>query len=459
MKRWLPIAAALLAVAVLLGAMQLLNQTPQKPMEMATEAPATPAPMRVLIDKQEVVPERVIIAYNGETTGYVINKQTGTYAAENYDERLTFDQAAMERLFTSCMRLVSRKTIDEASSELSIYGMDEPVCVVDVEFQDGERHEIRVGGRSPLGDGYYGMIDNDPAVYLLLTYDVESFLKGLYDYRSYSLFHDLGDDAENYSLTVHELVIDRNQAGRLCFLRPADGANGETYGIEIHEPVKVNGDEYSFYQKVINPIFSLKSAKLRLMEDNPDDLARYGLDTPQTLLVRDDGGQTRLLIGGEEDGRTYVMRDGIPAVLSVKTRALAFMELDYAQVMDRLVWLYSIDQAQSLTVERQGRTDVLEVRGGTGFWFNGARVDDEKGRALYRSAISLLYDDRAAETAMYKDPECVLTITMLDGTRNRLALYALNERHLEVARDGVTTGFYLNKSGLSDIIRALENLY
>ena len=109
------------------------------------------------------------------------------------------------------------------------------------------------------------------------------------------------------------------------------------------------------------------------MEDNPDDLARYVLDTPQTLLVRDDGGQTRLLIGGEEDGRTYVMRDGIPAVLSVKTRALAFMELDYAQVMDRLVWLYSIDQAQSLTVERQGRTDVLEVRGGTGFWFNGAR--------------------------------------------------------------------------------------
>lgn len=60
---------------------------------------------------------------------------------------------------------------------------------------------------------------------------------------------------------------------------------------------------------------------------------------------------------------------------------------------------------------------------------------------------------------MYKDPECVLTITMLDGTRNCLALYALNERHLEVARDGVTTGFYLNKSGLSDIIRALENLY
>lgn len=38
MKRWLPIAAALLAVAVLLGAMQLLNQTPQKPMEMGDKS-------------------------------------------------------------------------------------------------------------------------------------------------------------------------------------------------------------------------------------------------------------------------------------------------------------------------------------------------------------------------------------------------------------------------------------
>ena len=153
------------------------------------------------------------------------------------------------------------------------------------------------------------------------------------------------------------------------------------------------------------------------------------------------------------------MREGIPAVLSVKSSALSFLALDYAQVMDRLVWLYSIEEVHRLTVSYGGRTDVLEVRGGTGFWFNGERVDDETGRALYRNAISLTYDDRAPQTAADGTPVCELTFTLLDGRETSLALFALNERHLEVVRDGESTGFYVNKSGLSNIVSALEALY
>ena len=88
----------------------------------------------------------------------------------------------------------------------------------------------------------------------------------------------------------------------------------------------------------------------------------------------------------------------------------------------------------------------------------------ETGEANYfeekRSKERVIDIVRASSSLPFVCPiTYVDNIPMLDGTRNRLALYALNERHLEVARDGVTTGFYLNKSGLSDIIRALENLY
>lgn len=457
MKKWVSVAAALAAVLVLLGVMHLLKAPAPEPVETQTQPETTVQPMRVLLDTQGQAPELVTIAVDGETVSYAPDGEG--YAAVNYDDRLAFDQEGLGRLFTSLMRLVSRKTIDEAPESLSVYGMDEPVSVVTARYRDGSHHEVRVGARSPLEDGYYGMLDDDPAIYLLPTYDVESFLKKRADYRAYSLFHEFGDDAENYALSVRELLIDRGDEGRTRFLRPADGADGQVYGIEIHEPVRVAGDEYAFCQQVIKPLFSLKRARLELAEDLPNDLSRYGLDAPATLFVKDDNGKTRLLIGTEQNGRTYLMREGVPAVLSVKSSALAFLALDYAQVMDRLVWLYPITEVDSLTVERAGRTDVLEVRSGAGFWFNGARVEDETGRALYRSAISLMYEDRAAETVMHSEPECTLIFTMLSGEQTSLALYALNERHLEVARNGQTTGFYINKGGLGDIVSALEALY
>lgn len=452
MKKWLPLGAALLAIVILLIGIALLQQNPVP----STVPQATPLPVLTLLDKADAAPIQVTLSSEGETTAYVYNPRTGQYAARAYDERLAFDQAALSRLFASLTRLVSRKKIEEAPQNLELYGLDAPVCTVEALYQDGSRHRLQIGSRSPLEDGYFGMLDEDPAVYLLLTYDVESFLKRLYDYRSYSLFHTLGEDAEYYALTVRELLIDLGDAQRLHLFRPADGANGEVHSIQIDEPVAVAGDEYAFYQKVISPLFSLNSAKLVLVEDSPADLARYGLDAPSTLLLRDDGGETRLLIGSEREGRTYLMREGVPAVLSVKTGALAFLGLDYSQIMDRLVWLYAINQVHSLTITRAGRTDVLEVQGGKSFLLNGAAVDEEKGRAIYRSAISLMYEDRAAETAAYGQPECTLTLTMLDGTQTSLSLYALNERQLEVARDGATTGFYINKSGLRAIVEALE---
>ncbi|MCI6041026.1 MAG: DUF4340 domain-containing protein [Clostridiales bacterium] len=459
MKRWLPVAGALVAVLALLGVMYVLRQEPAELPEATLQADPTPLPMYVLLDNAEEQPEQITITCDGKTSAYAFNQLAGTYGAIDYDERLAFNQEELQRLFESCTRLVSRKIIDEKPADLAVYGLDDPISTVTVQYADGNRHEIRVGARSPLEDGYFGMLDADPTVYLLMTYDAESFIKQLPDFRTFSLFHDLGNDAENYALSVQELVIDAEEQ-KIRFYRPAAGANGEVYGIEILEPVEVAGDEYAFYQKVVNPIFSLRNARLQLVEDLPDDLARYGLETPQaTLLLKDDMGKTRLLIGTEEEGRTYLMREGIPAVLSVKSSALSFLTMDYTQVMDRLVWIYNIDQVDSLTVTYGGRTDTLEVRGGTGFWFNGTPVDEETGRELYRCVISLTYDDRASETAIEETPACEMTFSLLDGSKTSLALYALNERHFEVVRDGQSTGFYINKSYLTNIAKALEALY
>lgn len=460
MKKRLPFVLVILLIVGLLGMMYLLQAAPE-PRYNEPEAPAvTPEPLLTLIDQETAPAVSVTIDYEGTSQTYAYHAHTQAYEAVGYDARLAFDQTALKKLFGSCTRLVTRKVIDTEPKDLELYGMKEPACTVTAAYMNGKSHVIHVGARSPLADGYFGRVDDDPTVYLLSSYDADLFFKKPYDYRSYALFHELGDDAEAYALTVREILMESCERERIVFWRKPDGADGEVYPIQIKEPVAMNGDEYAFYQKVIQPIFSLQNARLSLVEDLPSDLGRYGLDSPQILGIRDDGGATRLLIGKEEDGRVYVMREGIPAVFSVKASAMVFFNLDYAQVMDRLVWLFNIDMVNSLRIRHSGGEDVLTVHeNGSSFHFNGARADTETARTLYRNAISLQFDDRIAQSAADVAPECVLTIQTKDGKKHEIALHELNERHLEVVRDGVSTGFYVNKSDLQSIMSALKALH
>lgn len=460
MKKALPLLLALVVIVALLGGMYVLKTAPEpeKPVPTATPVPAVT--LQVLVDQEQSPAVEVTLQSGGDTATYVYDAAKQLYKAKDYDDRLTFDQTYLSNLFGSCSRLVSRKVVDEQPQDLSTYGLDKPLAIVSAKYSDGTSHTIRLGGASPLEDGYFGQLDDDPAVQLLLSYDADLFTKKLFDFRTYSLFHDLGDDAEEYAVIVRELAVDLGEEGELAFHRGPDGSDGVPPNIEITKPVEILGDEYAFYQKVINPLYSLRNARLQLVEDLPEDLSMYGLDAPATLYVKDDNGATRVLIGKEsEEGRTYLMRDGVPAVMSVKSSALSFLKLDYSLVMDRLVWLFNVSEADALTVELDGAKHVLQVvDGGAGFRFDGREITVAEGRALYRSAISLQYDDRAGETAVTAEPVCRLTFDMLDGSTHTLSLHALNERHLEVVRDGESTGFYVNKSALEQISGALNAL-
>lgn len=457
MKRILPILLLIAAIAILSGTIFYLTKEPASENEQIDVLAATPSPLAVLIDQSEHPAVEVELNNNGQPITYIYDSQSKLYKAKDYDSRLSFDQTLLGNLFGACTRLVSRKVVDAALTDLSIYGLDSPSCTVSILYADGQRHALQIGAHSPLNDGYYGLMDDEPAVQLLLSYDTELFQKSLKDYRSFTLFHSLGEDAEAYSLTVRKLLIDRGEAGKLVVFRAPDSANGEVHDVQILEPVVVNGSEYDFSQKIIQPLLSLSNAKLELVEDLPENPAQYGLDKPCVLYVRDDGGETRLLIGNNDGDRTYIMRDNVPAVLSVKTSALRFLTLDYAQIMDRLVWLYNVDQVQSLTIERGESLYVLKVEdNGKRFLLNGASVETEAGRAIYRAAISLQYTDRAEREETNHEAECTLTLLMKNGQSTCLSLYALNERHLGVERDGEWSGFYISKSGLQELDGALR---
>ena len=320
-----------------------------------------------------------------------------------------------------------------------------------------------MGDRSPLEDGYYGRVSGSRDVLLLSTYDVESFERGLYDFREKRLLHEIGGDAEEYALTVRQLRLERHKAGTLALqrreLKKTDVSGLDPVSpIELTEPVSCEGDEYAFVTRLVQKLFQLHSASPTLVEDSPKDLSPYGLDRPERLYLRDESGESALLIGKREGDSVYIMQEGIPCVFLVGAGMLDFFYIDYTEIMSRIFWIHNIEQVKELAVTLQGEQHILQTEhAASRFTLDGQEVAEEPARKLFLSAISLMIAGTVEEEPEGA-PAARLAVTYQDGSSYTLDLFPLNERHYSVHIDGRATGFYCNKKDVEALKSALNAL-
>lgn len=456
MKRKLILSA--LVVFLLVGGLFLLRSLPE-PVDEPTEEPAFT--LEYLTDREE--PLSVTLIQGDQTQTYTRFLTDGSYGVEDYPTTLKFDQVLLGRLFSSCAKLPSKKTVEQGVKDFDVYGLSQPTVYVEAKFENGDVLQVEVGDRSPLEDGYYGRISGSRDVLLLSTYDVESFERGLYDFREKRLLHDLGEDAEEYALTVQHLRFERHDAGTLDLKRrQVDGVKVSDLDsvppIELTEPVICEGDEYAFVTRLVQKLFQFRNASPILVQDSPDDLSVYGLDEPERLYLQDETGEIVLLIGRREEDSVYVMQEGTPCVFLIKAGMLDFFYIDYTDVMSKIFWIHNIEQVKELVVVQQGERHTLQTEHAVPrFVFDGREVPEEPARKLFLSAISLMVAGKVES-----EPECSPVIEMAiayhDGSSYTLELFPMNERYYSVHINGLATGFYCNKKDVDALESALNVL-
>jgi hypothetical protein len=135
--------------------------------------------------------------------------------------------------------------------------------------------------------------------------------------------------------------------------------------------------------------------------------------------------------------------------------------------MFKLVWLHSIDNVQSIVFDMNGEKRLLEIRENTKdkdgkvvsfeAALDGRPITETNTRRLFSRMLNMMImDDLAApyDTAS-KTPDYTFTISMKDGSKNELQLYAMNERQYAASVNGEAATFYINVSD----IRNLEDAF
>lgn len=98
-------------------------------------------------------------------------------------EAMGADQDAINSIATTIAGLTADAIVDEKPADLATYGLNSPQVVLTVTKKDGKSTTLKVGDEMATGSGYYAMIDGDPKLYTIASYNKTSIDKTTVDLR------------------------------------------------------------------------------------------------------------------------------------------------------------------------------------------------------------------------------------------------------------------------------------
>jgi hypothetical protein len=166
---------------------------------------------------------------------------------------------------------------------------------------------------------------------------------------------------------------------------------------------------------------------VRFVDDQPEDLAAYGLANPRFELDVSDaaGSRLHLLFGDPADGSggLYAKRPNEPSVFVVNVDAETLSE-DPFTFVSKFVLIVDIRNVRSFEVQDHEAGESFRARIERSpaesdgeepvetFYFEGVEAEDDPFRELYQSVIGLTFDAERPDAATGTPPpeERVLTV-------------------------------------------------
>ena len=361
------IIALLAVVVVLFGTLFLLNRLlPKEPDAAGVTPPAEDPVNQVDIVSFSQVDMVKIVMENPEGT-LTMNKvtrkqnlrtqnQDGSVTTETKDIQvwespdMNLDEDVANRVaFNGSFYSTIRRVVEKASAEdLKTFGFETPWKIT--YFTADKSAVLIIGDKTPDGTGYYVMTAGNDAIYTGGAYTTEPLLSGRLALTNKNLY--MRDDTLPSDITAIRFQRD----GKLL----ADAEMGADSMWDLVEPVGIPADSASF------TAMQMAFAGLKVTENvawATGDLAQYGLDKPHYEFEYTVAGKPHhLLIGGRkpEDNFLYCMMAGGETVFTADPQLFAFLDKPFIELIDRFVYLPSIYDTTYMTIEIDGRTDVME---------------------------------------------------------------------------------------------------
>jgi hypothetical protein len=365
------------------------------------------------------------------------------------------DTGAVSGLTSNLSTLEIQRVVDESPPDLGEYALDSPRVQVSFTAQ-GTEHTLLLGGRTPPGTDLYAKRASDDAVFLVASYLESTFDRSTFDLRDKAVLN-----VEHDKLDAVEIA----SAGRtLRFVRPA----GEW---QIASPIEARAD-YSMVDSLVRRLAGLQMTAI--VEEEPKDLRKYGLDRPAASVRLGSGSSQASLVLGSPAGNgdnVYAKDVSRAPVVSVASSVLEELKKDAAEFRQKDLFDARAFNATRLEIQREGQTHTFEK----------ATVMNEEGQEEERwrqtspqardvdasafdsllSAVTRLRADSfvaAAPARVMAKPHMTIDLRSDEGKRHERVTVARTGEDAYATRDGEAGAARLPTTAIESIDTALQEL-
>jgi hypothetical protein len=204
------------------------------------------------------------------------------------------------------------RVVDDNAADLEQFGLANPSITVAFKADGGASGTLKLGNKNATQGEIYALKNDEKRVFLVSSFQETSFNRKPFDLRDKKI-----------------LKFDRDKADSLVLVKGAQTiemarANSEW---KVVKPVPSRSD-YSAIEGFLTRLSSSNMSKL--IEENPKDLAKYGLDKPaMTVTIGAGSAKTVLEVSKAKDGETYAKDASRPIVFMVDTTLQGDLEKNF----------------------------------------------------------------------------------------------------------------------------------
>ncbi len=361
------------------------------------------------------------------------------------------DSNAVGYMADAAASLEADRVVEDKVTDWKPFGLDAPTMTVEVKLKDGKSHQVKFGSDTPTGASIYARLDDDPRLFTVASYTKTGFDKQLFDLRDKKLLHAANDK-------ISRIVLD--SGGHSIEF----GKSGEN-SWQILKPQPLRADNFT----VGDLARAVEGAEMVsvVREDDPG-APKIDFSKPlATVEAVDEAGAHKLTLVKEGD-KYYARSSDLDGVYETASTLADSLNKKLDDFRNKKLFDFGFGEVAKLQL-RDGETHVA-VEKKDDKWL----LSSEGGRELASAKVQTLIDslrnltatsftsDAASDQAKYGlgSPAIEAEVTQVEnkGATEKVLMTSPSKDHVYAARQGQPTTYEVEKSAVSEIQKAIEDL-
>lgn len=384
-KKLIMIAAGALAAILLLVAYLVLskNETPGQ----NNDTPKKQVTYIVNGFSEENISSVAVFKNKNPLYRIYLDPVTNSFLLEGHEAKVYSD--AFKRVLTRASKMFIIQNIEDPleDSEYGIAGEYSPY-VIELQSTDGRKETVYVGDSLLDGSGYYCRTENG-TVCGVTSYLDEIFVNE-YDLISKLLAYPIDQSSYHYTERF-AMYKDMQKLVEIELVPEDEREGGNVYGYyRMTYPAEYTPSDV-FYDALLKNLVSPEADSIVTTEITPENLTKYGFDTPTyEIYYTHDGTERKLFFGNRtEDGLIYVLSYDFEFIGLVGISShFPFLDSGLIDFINPLLFGINIDYISKISVSGKDFSDTYTLSGSGSDLVvtaaNGGILNTQNFRQFYR---------------------------------------------------------------------------